>query len=293
MVDLSIVIVSYNTREMLRDCLNALPAATEGLTTETFVVDNVSQDGTVEMVAEAFPNVRLIANKENVGFSRGNNQALRLSAGQYVVLLNPDTEPEPGSLTTLVRYLETHPDVGAVGPKLLNTDGSLQTNGRRFPTPWREFLLHSGLWNLNPGYFDRKLEYGRDDFDKEWETGFLTGACLMTRRNIMEQVGMLDEAFFMFYEEVEWCWRIHKAGWKIVYVPQARVVHHLMGSVRPHLQAMTARLFRSSTIYYRKTAGKPQQIAMRGVMLLGLLKNELRYLGVAMKRRLRSARLLR
>src|SRR5688572_5439191 len=128
-MDLSIVIVSYNTREMLRACLNALPDATRGLTVETFVVDNASPDGSADMVAEAFPSVRVIANPDNAGFTRANNQALRISTGRHVVILNPDTECEPDSLTALVGYLDTHPAVGAVGPKLLNSDGSLQHNG--------------------------------------------------------------------------------------------------------------------------------------------------------------------
>jgi GT2 family glycosyltransferase len=128
--DLSIVIVSYNTRDMLRDCLRSLAAATVGMIVETFVVDNNSPDDSAGMVAAEFPAVHLIANKENAGFTRANNQALRRSVGRNVVILNPDTEPEPGALTLLSRYLDAHPDVGAVGPMLLNTDGSLQHNGR-------------------------------------------------------------------------------------------------------------------------------------------------------------------
>jgi len=292
-LDLSIVIVSYNTRDMLRDCLNSLPAATEGLTVETYVVDNNSPDDSVAMVQSEFTDVHLIANQENAGFTRANNQALRLCAGRFVLILNPDTEAEPGALTTLVRYLETHPDVGAVGPKLLNTDGSLQANGRWFPNPWREFVGHSGLRRLNPKSASPYWEYEREDFDKEWETDTVTGACLMTRHEIMDKVGMLDEDFFMFYEEIEWCWRIRKAGWKIMYVPQARVTHHWMGSVRQQNRAMTARLFKSMLIYYKKTAGLGAQVAVRGVILMGLIKNELLWLGVAIKRRLRAARLIR
>jgi N-acetylglucosaminyl-diphospho-decaprenol L-rhamnosyltransferase len=293
LLDLSTVIVSYNTRDMLRDCLRSLPAATAGLAVETFVVDNASPDDSAAMVAAEFPNVRLIANTENAGFTRANNQALRLSVGRYVLLLNPDTEADPGSLTTLARYLDTHPDVGAVGPKLVNTDGSLQPNGRRFPNPWRDLLGHIVLPLFHRGPLNLTWEYAREDFDKEWETDLVTGACLMTRHEIMDRVGMLDEDFFMFYEEIEWCWRIRKAGWKIAYVPQARVVHHWMGSVRQQSRAMTARLFRSMLIYYGKTAGPLAQIGARGVVLLAWIKYQFIYLGVAIKRRLRAARLIR
>jgi GT2 family glycosyltransferase len=292
-IDLSIVIVSYNTAGMLRDCLRSLPTATSGLTTETFVVDNSSPDDSAGMVAAEFPDVRLIANRENAGFTRANNQALRLCVGRNVVILNPDTEPEPGSLTILSRYLDEHPDVGAVGPMLLNTDGSLQHNGRPFPTPWREFIGHSGLRNLNRAAYDRKYEYGREDFDVEWETDQVSGACLMLPHSVMDKVGMLDEDFFMFYEEIEWCWRIHRAGYRVLYVPRSRVVHHWMGSVRQQNRAMTHRLFQSSLIYYRKTAGPMAWVAMRAVAFIGMTKNELVHLGVAVKRRLRAAHLIK
>jgi GT2 family glycosyltransferase len=292
-MELSIVIVSYNTKEMLRNCLRSLPAATEGLSIETFVVDNASPDGSAEMVRLEFPEVHLIANTENAGFTRGNNQALKLCTGQYIVLLNPDTEAEPGSLTLLARYLEAHPEVGAVGPKLLNTDGSNQPNGRRFPTPWIEFLGHSGLAKWNMRGYNLRYQYQREDFDIEWETDQVTGACLMLPRAVLEKVGVLEEAFYMYYEETELCWRIKQAGWKVMYVPQSRVVHHWMGSARQRSKAMTRQLYKSAIIYYRKTAGFPQQLTMRGVVAIGWLRNEWLYFGVAIKRVLRSVGLIR
>lgn len=292
-VDLSIVIVSYNTRDMLRACLRSLPAATEGMTAETWVIDNHSPDDSAAMVKAEFPDVRLIANSDNPGFARANNQALKQTRARHVVILNPDTEAEPGSLTRMVRYLDANPDVGAVGPKLLNTDGSLQHNGRPFPSAWREFLGHSGLRRLNARAYDRNYEYGREDFDQTWETDQVSGACMMVPHRVMDEVGMLDEDFFMFYEEIEWCWRIRKAGYKVVYLPEARIVHHWMGSVRQQNRAMTARLFKSSLIYYRKTAGWGTRAAMLGVVGMGLLKNEMLHLGVAVKRRLRARKLIR
>ncbi len=292
-IDLSIVIVSYNTQDMLRACLQSLPAAVDHLTTEVFVVDNNSPDDSAGMVAAEFPQVHLIANQDNVGFTRANNQALRQCVGRNVLILNPDTEPETCSLAVLARYLDAHPDVGAVGPKLLNSDGSLQPNGRPFPTPWREFIGHSGLRNLNRAAYDRIHEYGRNDFDVEWETDQVSGACLMLPHVVMDKVGMLDEDFFMYYEEIEWCWRIRKAGYRVMYLPQSRVVHHWMGSVRQQNKAMTKRMFLSSLIYYRKTAGWGAQLAIRGVMTMGIIKNELLYLGVAIKRKLRALKLIR
>jgi len=288
-LDLSIVIVSYNTRDMLRDCLRSLPAGTQGITAETWVVDNNSPDRSAEMVAEEFPEVRLIANRENAGFTRANNQALRQCDSRHSVILNPDTECRPGALTTLVRYLDSHPEAGAVGPKLLNTDGSLQPNGARFPNPLQDFLVVSDLRGLARARFERWSRM-RDDFDRECELDVVSGACMMVRREAIEKVGLLDEEFFMFYEEVEWCWRIKRAGWKVVYVPSAEVVHHWMGSVRQNSEAMTRRLFQSSDIYYRKTGTPFSRLANRGTMVLGAVKNRVIHVGVRVKRWLRNLR---
>jgi len=291
--DLSIVIVSYNTREMLRDCLNALPAGAQGLTTEVFVVDNNSPDGSIEMVQKEFPSAICIANRDNAGFTKANNQALKLAQGEFVVILNPDTETELRSMTTLVNFLREHPDTVAVGPKLLNTDGSLQHNGRRFPTPYREFLGHSGLANWNRVKFDREMEYGREDFNLLAEVDQVSGACMMVPKRVMDEVGMLSEDFYMYYEEVEWCWRIRQAGYKVYYVPNARVVHHWMGSVRQASHAMTARMFKSALTYYQKTGTPRQRLAIRGVIVMGLAKYQFIYFGVRVKRVLRRLKLIR
>ncbi len=291
--DLSIVIVSYNTRDMLRDCLNALPAGCEGLTVEVFVVDNNSPDGSIEMVQREFPDVLCIANRDNAGFTKANNQALKLAQGEIVVILNPDTETEPRSMTTLVNFLREHPDTGAVGPKLLNTDGSLQHNGRRFPTPYREFLGHSGIANWNRAKFDNEMEYGREDFDVLAEVDQVSGACMMVTKRVMDEVGMLSEDFYMYYEEVEWCWRIRQAGYKVYYVPESRVVHHWMGSVRQVSHAMTARMFKSALTYYKKTGTPAQRLAIRGVIAMGLAKYQFIYFGVRVKRVLRGLKLIR
>lgn len=292
-LDLSIVIVSYNTRDMLRDCLCSLPAASYGYETEVFVVDNASPDDSAEMVRVEFPEIHLMANTGNPGFARANNQALIKSSGRFVLILNPDTVPEAGSLSILLRYLEQHADVGAVGPMLLNSDGTLQRNGRTFPTPFRELLGHTGLRNLIKGSRGPGWEYGRSDFEVEADTDSVTGACMMVPRHVIDSVGMLDEDFFMFYEEVEWCWRIKRAGLRVVYVPQSRVVHHWMGSVRQQSRIMTIRLFQSMLIYYRKTAGPAARAASYAVYGAGFTKNELLYLGVAVKRLMRRARLIK
>lgn len=292
-MDLAIVIVSYNTREMLRDCLRSIPAATEGLNCVTFVVDNASSDGSAEMVAQEFPDVDLTASRENLGFTKGNNLALERADARHVLLLNPDTEPQPGSLTTLVRFMDEHPDGGACGPMLLNSDGSLQRNGAKFPGVLREFLGVTGLRRLAMRRYELSMGYGREDFTQTCEVDQVSGACLLVRSETMKQVGMLDERFFMFYEEIEWCYRIRHAGWKVYYVADARVVHHWMGSVKQVSKQMTDLLFRSQLLYYQKTAGPLSVLAIRGIMAMGLAKNAFIHSGVAVKRLLRRAGLLR
>lgn len=286
-MDLALVIVSYNTEAMLRDCLKALPAACTGLNYAVYVVDNHSPDGSAGMVAREFPEVDLTASTENLGFTRGNNLALARTDARYVLLLNPDTEAKPLSLTRLVQFMEAHPQAGACGPKLLNTDGSLQRNGAKFPTLRREFLSVTGLRRLAMSRYEIALGYGRHDFDQTCEVDQVSGACLLVRGEVMRQVGMLDERFFMFYEEIEWCWRIKRAGWQVWYVADAEVTHHWMGSVRQASKRMTAELFRSQLLYYRKTSGPLTVLAIRGVMALGLAKNSLIHAGVAVKRVLR------
>lgn len=292
-MDLAIVIVSYNTEDLLRACLRSLPAATAGLTCKTYVVDNYSPDGSAAMVEREFPDVELTANTANVGFSRANNMALERAEARYVLLLNPDTEPEPDSLRRLVEFMDAHPKAGACGPKLLNSDGSLQRNGAKFPTLLREFLSVTGLRRLAMRRYEVALGYGREDFDRLCEVDQVSGACLLVRAEAMRQVGMLDERFFMFYEEVEWCHRIKSAGWQVWYVPEARVTHHWMGSVKQFSKQMTDQLFKSQLLYYQKTGGPLTVLGIRGVMALGMAKNALLHAGVAVKRALRRAGILR
>ncbi len=285
--DVAIVIVSYNTCDMLRDCLRCIPAAIQPLTAQVYVVDNNSTDGSAEMVAKEYPEVDLTVNPGNAGFAAANNQALLRASARHVLLLNPDTEAKPGSLRTMVEFLDAHSDAGACGPMLLNTDGSLQKSGARFPTLFSEFVGHAGLWRLAPRWHDLKLRWGRDDFTQRCEVDQVSGACLMVRSDVMAKVGPLDDRFFMFYEEVEWCLRIKTAGWKVYYIPEAQVTHHWMGSVRKVNKAMTAQLFKSQLLYHTKRGGLGNAIGIRLVVGIGLAKNEFVYAGVALKRALR------
>ncbi|MCA9998618.1 MAG: glycosyltransferase family 2 protein, partial [Anaerolineales bacterium] len=221
MLDLSIIIISWNVRELLRRCLASIAAGRGGLALEVIVVDGASHDGSAAMVAADFPWVRLLARDDNVGFPRGNNLGLELANGRYLLLLNPDTELVGDALTTLVRYLDDHPDVGLVGSQLLNSDGSVQSSRRRFPTVATAFF--ESTW-LQP-YAPRQLLahfYVEDVADAETAVvDWVTGACMLTRRTVFEQVGGMDEVYFMYSEELDWCRRIKLAGWEIVYLPTA------------------------------------------------------------------------
>lgn len=251
-MDLSIVIVNWNTRELLGQCLASIYAHPPTAEFETLVVDNASTDGSVEMVRTRFPQVRLMPNRENVGFARANNQAIRVSTGQYVLLLNPDTEVYPDALDCLVRFLVDRPSVGAVGPRVLNPDGTLQLSCYPAPTLSRE------LWRLF--HLDALYPYGnyamtgwRQDVARAVEG--LLGACLMLRRSVLDEVGLLDEDYFIYSEEVDLCRRVHAAGWALYWAPEARIIHYGGQSTRQVATEMFLHLYKSKIIYFRKHYG--------------------------------------
>jgi len=223
MTDLSICVVSWNTKDLLAQCLASVYANTQDITFEVFVVDNASGDGSAQMVRERFPQVRLIENSENVGFAKANNQAIRESAGRCVLLLNSDTVVQPDALTQMIIFMDAHPDAGIVGGKLLDPDRSFQASYGDFPTFVSELLNITGLakWLYGRYYPSHPPEESCEARAVDW----VGGACLMARRTAIEQVGLPDEGYFMYSEEVDWCYRFHQAGWKIYFLPDAQIVH--------------------------------------------------------------------
>lgn len=224
--DLSIVVLSFNVKGFLQQALRTLTDASQGLDVEIFVVDNDSSDGSAEMVESMFPRVRLIRSR-NLGFAGGNNLALPLCQGRYVLLINPDTVVLPDTLKVMVRFLDGHPEAGAAGCKLLNPDGTLQLGCHRgFPTPVAAFSKIVGLSALFPQsriFGAYNLTYL--DPDQVHEVDALSGSFMMVRRQILDTVGLLDERFFMNGEDLDWCYRIQRAGWKIYYVPDTEIIH--------------------------------------------------------------------
>lgn len=256
---LSVIIVSYNTREMTLDCLRTLDRALEGLDAETIVVDNDSRDGSADAIRAQCPSVRVIESPSNDGFGAANNRGMRAACGAFFLLLNSDAFPEPGSIAELIRFLRENPKAGVVGPRTLHKDGSLQISCYRFTTPlhaWQE-----NLW-LSRGYGDWAHDSVR-------EIDFAIGACLLVRREVFEQVGGFDERFFMYSEEADWQRRIWKAGWKIVFVPSARVTHLGGASGAAHSDQVPTYFWESLDYYCRKHHGLAGLITIRAAMVVG------------------------
>jgi N-acetylglucosaminyl-diphospho-decaprenol L-rhamnosyltransferase len=255
MVDLSIVILNWNVRDLLDPCLASIRS--DRYAFQIIVVDNASSDDSVKMVRTKYPQVTLIANSINRGFTGGNNQGLEAARGRYVCVLNPDTEIVDAALDQLVAYLDDQPEVGAIGPQLLNPDGSIQSSRRRFPTVATAFFESTWLQGLAPRSWLR--HYYLDDVSPAvtQQVDWLNGACTIFRRSVLDQVGVYDEQnFFMYSEELDLCRRIKQAGWQIVYLPEAKVIHH---AGRSSDQVVAARhiYFQTSKVhYFRKYHGR-------------------------------------
>jgi hypothetical protein len=247
-MDLSVAIVNWNTREMLRECLGSLLQHLSDVEYEVFVVDNGSTDGSVEMVAEYFPTVQVIRNEENKGFACANNQAIRASSGRYVLLLNSDAFVQDNSLQKMVAILDANPQIAIAGARLVYPDGSFQVSHGPLPSLNAERLSLLGL--------DRLLRK-RQPINSDTgfiETGTVEGACLIARREALDQFGLIDEDFFFFSEEVDLCYRAHKNGWKVVNIPGTCVVHVAGGSTGI-IPRRIVLLYRGKLQYFEKHFG--------------------------------------
>ena len=259
--DISTIIVSFNTRDTLRECLTALDRETIGMAHEAIVVDNASRDGSAEMVASEFPQVRLVRSATNLGFGPANNRGFAIARGRYVVLLNSDAFPQPGSIRRSLEHMESHREVGLGGGRLISRDGSWQPSARMFPSLLNELLMISGMAARHP----RSKLMGRAD--RTWadpmeaaEVDWLPGAYVIIRKEALERAGHFDERFFLYYEEVDLCRRIKAAGYKIWYWPDIVVIHiggessKTLGRVAMSQAGSQLTLWRirSQLIYYRK-----------------------------------------
>jgi len=262
----SIVIVNWNTGALLQKCVHSALADAEqaGLTgIEIIVVDNSSSDGSTAFLASDFRSVRCIMNSENTGFASATNQGIRLSRGQYILALNPDTELRTGALVSMIRFLESHDKAGAVGPMLINSDGSLQISAYPEPTVLREGCR---LLYLDKIYAVGSYPMRSWKTDAAREVDVLTGACLLLRRDVLDQCGLFDERYFIYSEDQDICGRIRAKGWRLFWVPQARVVHHGGRSTSQAKGEMFLRLYREKIAYFKAHHG--QAVAARYKVVL-------------------------
>ncbi|MDQ3808676.1 MAG: glycosyltransferase [Chloroflexota bacterium] len=250
MTDLAVSIVSYCTRGLLQRCLHALEHERSSLAMTVTIVDNASTDGSAEMVAREFAWARLIRNERNVGFGAGHNQALRGTTARHLLVLNSDAAPVRGALRLLVDYLDTHPRVAVVGPRLRYTDGSTQPSRRRFPGVATLFLESTQLQRFWPDTAILRRFYVADRSDhEEQEVDWLVGACLAVRARAAAEIGLFDERYFLYSEEIDWCRRFVAAGWAVMYLPAAEVVHQEGASTRQDMAARQ-RAFQTAKLRY-------------------------------------------
>ena len=232
--DVSVIIVNYNVRDFLHQSLLSIQKALKGIRSEIFVVDNASDDGSAEMVRQRFPRIQLIANTANLGFAKANNIAIKKAAGKFLLLINPDTIVQEDTIHVMVGFLQSHPEVGLAGCKILNPDGSFQPACRRgFPTPWVAFTKIFGLSKI----FPRSKLFGKYNLtylntEETYPVDAVSGSFMMVRKETIEQVGGLDESYFMYGEDLDWCYRIREAGWRIYYVHSTQIIHYKGESTR-------------------------------------------------------------
>jgi GT2 family glycosyltransferase len=267
-MDISIIIVGWNTRRYVEECLDSLAVARTCRSIEVIVVDNASADGSAEMVERRFPDVKLIRAGENLGFAKANNRAIRECQGRYVCLVNPDVKLLPGCLDALADFLDQHPEVGNVGPRVLNSDLTLQSSCRRFPTLWNNFCSATGLavafkrWRLFSG--EHMLFFRHDRIAA---VDVLVGCFWMIRRKALTAVGLLDEGFFMYGEDVDWCRRCWNAGWQVVFFPDASAIHARGGASAADPVGCAVMQQQSILRYWSKHHCSSQVLAMQGILL--------------------------
>jgi len=292
-MDLTIALVSYNTRNLLKGCLSSVYGKTAGLEFEVIVVDNASTDGTLEMLKREFSQVKIIGNRENQGFAGANNQAIEQSKGRYLLLLNPDTLFKSGSLHKMITFMDDNSEVGALGCKILYPDGRIQPSNDNFPGLFTELFRMVQLKRLIP---DPKMraKIGRKwgkmlgrtlggylnlywDTERIREVDWITGAFFLIRRKAIQDVGLLDENFFMYYEDADWCYRMRQRGWKIFYFPFFEIVHYVGesdGKFSPHT---FIEQHKSMHYFFKKHRGKKALFMLRLIVSGGLT---LRWVGV-------------
>jgi GT2 family glycosyltransferase len=276
-IDLSIIIVNWNTKQLLLNCIASIYRTVHRPSFEIIVVDNNSTDGSVEAVAKAYPEVNVIANAANLGFARANNAALRRMSGRYGVLLNSDTILKESALDKMYDFMEHHPRAGMCGPQLLNEDGTKQNSIGNFPTLLMEFVSKRLIRILFPERYRQAFKFKNAEFKDPVVVDFIVGACMVARKAAMDEAGMLDEDYFFLYEEVDWCFRMKKAGWPVYHLPDVEIYHLGGKSMKDiNLRARTES-WRSRYLFFKKNL-KLSPVAWYGLLLLGFAQNAYQFL---------------
>ena len=283
---LSIVIVNYNVEHFLEQCLFSVRKAIANIDAEVYVVDNNSVDGSLKMLAEKFPEVKVIANKDNVGFSRANNQAIRISTGEYVLLLNPDTVVEDDTFTKTIEFMDSHPEAGGLGVKMVDGKGRFLPESKRgLPTPMTAFYKMFGFAKLFPRSKRFARYYmGHLDNDEINEVEILSGAFMLMRRETLDKCGLLDETFFMYGEDIDLSYRIILAGYKNYYFPKTRIIHYKGESTEKSSYRYTHTFYQAMQLFFRKhyshysiMVSLPISLAIWGRALFAYIGNQFRH----------------
>lgn len=278
-MDLSVIILNWNTRALLQDCLASLVRQPGDIEFEIIVADNASEDGSREMVMSQFERVKLVVNSSNIGFGAGNNAALPAASGRYILFLNSDTVVVDGALTRLVQYADAAPDIGVLGPKLLNRDGSLQYSCRRYPNLGAGFFRSTPLGRLFPNNrFTSDYLMQHWDHSTPRDVDWVSGAALMIRRTLVDQIGAFDESYYMYCEDVDLCWRANHAPlpddperrWRVVYLPDAVIYHFIGKSSDQAPTRMTYEFHRSQYLFYKKHYAAGMPLIVRPIIPVGI-----------------------
>jgi len=272
MVTLSIVIVNFNAEKLLQKCISSVYAETKRVPFDIWVIDNNSKDTSVLMVRQNFPQVNLIENKENVGFARANNQAITKCSGNYILLLNPDTLILKNAIEKTIEFMDGNPEVGICGCKVLNEDGTLQLACHRsIPTPGVAFFRLTGLSKLFPNSkITAKYNLTHLDPDSPHQVDAVSGAFLMIRKEVVNGIGLLDERFFMYGEELDWCLRAKKAGWAIMYYPDANIVHYKGECSKFNHRKAAFEFYRSMYLFHKKHFAENYNPFINAVIYAGI-----------------------
>lgn len=272
-MDLSIIIVNYNTKELLKQTIQSVIDNTENISYEIIVVDNASVDGSVDMVNKDYPQVKVIENTENLGFSKANNKGIKIAYGRYIMLLNSDTYVLESCLESCISYIDKYEDIGALGCKLVLANGELDHACKRgFPTPEASLYYLLKLDKLFPKvkkFGQYKMSYVSEDDISEVDS--LTGAFMIARREVIEKIGGLDESFFMYGEDIDWCYRIREAGYKIMYYPKVKTIHYKGQSSKKKRLKTIYEFHRAMYLFYKKHYYKKYNFLVTLFVYIGIV----------------------